>query len=589
MGKQKKFLKGATGIGTILALLSFLLAFLILPYKAILANKYVSYGFLHTILSDFQCAYLTGMLIGILPVILGFFIIKTYSRKDVFFALIIVSATLIVLITFHDPIAGAVYHFLMLGIAQWAVLLLVSAVFVSFIYFFRDLKRMFKLIGAVVLLLLISLNLSILITRTSEDPNILLVVVDTLRADHTAIEGYDAKVTPSLKNELIPDGVSFKNHYSTSPWTLPAIASILTSQYPSTLNIFNLVSVLDNGFITLAELLREEGYLTAGIISHILLKNVYGISQGFQIYNERNISTEYGNHRSISSPGIAADAIRFLEQNQGKKFFLFLHFFDPHYIYLDHDKQMFYEGPFLSRNIKELRDWIREGKYSDRDINYLKYCYDSEIKLTDYYIGRVIATLKKLGLYDNTLIVFTGDHGEEFAERGWLGHSTTLFNEQIKVPLLFKFPHMAQNDLKNMECSDYTSAADIMPTIAAYLKIKNPQVAQGINVFSKDRALQTIFAEIKQKRFGEAIDQVCVIRDGWKLIKDYVHHTFSLFNLKADRKEQVNVMENYRDVGSGLKVKLIKWERQNRIKKSAKQRKSLSEKEMKRLKTLGYL
>jgi len=589
MGKQKKFLKGATGIGTILALLSFLLAFLILPYKAILANKYVSYGFLHTILSDFQCAYLTGMLIGILPVILGFFIIKTYSRKDVFFALIIVSATLIVLITFHDPIAGAVYHFLMLGIAQWAVLLLVSAVFVSFIYFFRDLKRMFKLIGAVVLLLLISLNLSILITRTSEDPNILLVVVDTLRADHTAIEGYDAKVTPSLKNELIPDGVSFKNHYSTSPWTLPAIASILTSQYPSTLNIFNLVSVLDNGFITLAELLREEGYLTAGIISHILLKNVYGISQGFQIYNERNISTEYGNHRSISSPGIAADAIRFLEQNQGKKFFLFLHFFDPHYIYLDHDKQMFYEGPFLSRNIKELRDWIREGKYSDRDINYLKYCYDSEIKLTDYYIGRVIATLKKLGLYDNTLIVFTGDHGEEFAERGWLGHSTTLFNEQIKVPLLFKFPHMAQNDLKNMECSDYTSAADIMPTIAAYLKIKNPQVAQGINVFSKDRALQTIFAEIKQKRFGEAIDQGCVIRDGWKLIKDYVHHTFSLFNLKADSKEQVNVMENYRDVGSGLKVKLIKWERQNRIKKSAKQRKSLSEKEMKRLKTLGYL
>ncbi len=512
--------------------LSFLISILFLPFGEIIENGYFKAGFYNTILN---------------------FIFKT------FFSVIPITILITWLIYFIFPKIRSKHS------KTTNTILLILSILVLILFAFNFYKKIEK------------------------NPNLIFIVVDTLRDDHTSFESPQLQTTESLKSLLLKKGVYFKNSHSNAPWTLPSISSMITSKFPSELGIKNLVSKINKKEFTLAELMKENGYKTCSIISHILLKKTYGFSQGYDIYNEKNISDKFGNHFSISSPGVTRDAIDFIQKNKSKKFFLFLHYFDPHYIYIDHEKKFGYKGSFTSKDISFLRKQIRLKNYSANDIDYLKYCYDTEIRFTDTYIGKFIKELKKQNLFDNTLIVFTSDHGEEFVERGWLGHSTTLNSEQTNVPLIIKPPLNYKRDVKpygNINVSNI----DIIPTISSILKIKHIPVLSGKNIFSDKKYENPVFAEVSQKEFGTDIELISVIWKPWKLIKDLTGKKYFLYNIISDPAEQIDLYKSFPNIESKLKFKLMKWEKSIRkTKKISKRKKPLSEKERKRLKTLGYI
>jgi len=446
----------------------------------------------------------------------------------------------------------------------------------------------FKMVTIAAAIFLLVLHVLVFMTHLKNGPNILLVVVDTVRADHTAIENYAKDITPGLKAYLMKDGISFRKAFSNAPWTLPSIASLLTSQYPSRINMNHKTSVLESGFITIAEQLKEEGYFTGGIVSHIFVKAKFGLGQGFDIYDENNVSEDSNNLFHVSSPGVTDRAIKFIKKNKNRKFFLFLHYFDPHYSYIDHDHSMSYSGIF-SPDVPEFKKAkiIQFGGYKKEDVDYLRYCYDTEIKFTDKHLKRVIEELKKNQIYDNTLIVFTSDHGDEFAERDSLGHGQSVYNELIKIPLVVKLP--VQTVKSNVKWSDLLiSNLDIFPTITGLLNINTIQKIQGSNIFSKKLEKRMIFCEVNEEKYGQLKNKTCVISGDWKLVKDLVTEEYQLFNITNDPGERENLLKTENRIATNLKLKLGKWIKTNRKQKFNGKKVSLTEEELKKLKQLQY-
>ena len=296
------------------------------------------------------------------------------------------------------------------------------------------------------------------------DENILLIIVDTLRADHLGCYGGRKGVSPVV-DRLAEEGVQFMNAYSTAPWTKPAVASILTSLYPSKHGVGSLVDVLASEYTTLPEMLKEQAYTTAGIVSHKLISSKFGFAQGFNYLSHENAR----GHDSVTSFGVTSDAIRWLKQNGDKKFFLMLHYFDPHYGYQHHAEFNYVRG--YSGNLKPGENvWAlrhRRNQLTENDIRFLTDLYDEEIRYTDKNIGLLIDYLRESGLKDKTLIVLTADHGEEFMTRGWIGHTRTLYQELLHVPLIINYPKR----FTHKKVSANVSTLDIGPTIFDSLKI----------------------------------------------------------------------------------------------------------------------
>lgn len=529
-------------------ILSVLLTFFLVPYKDIQGHLLFQYKLYGTILIFLQNSFLKGTLVALIAVallVLGRLFTHHFVKKS-----------RITLERKTQKIQGS----LLLKIFSCVAFVFVLAI--NFIVIFNQLRR---------------------------EPNVLIVVVDTLRADYTAIGNKTSPNTPQIKNKLMPDSLSIGTAFSNSPWTLPSVSSLLTSQYPSRINVNNLVSRLEKKHLTLTEILKDRGYFTYGAVSHLLLQQKYGLHQGFTIYNEDNISSEFYNHNSISSQGITDDAIQFLSQHGKKKFFMLLHYFDPHYTYINHEPSTSYSGEFTSQDISFLRDLIRENKYTTQDLDYLKDSYRSEIVFTDFYIGLVIDELKSRNIYDNTLIVFTSDHGEEFVEKGWLGHSTTVYNEQIKIPLLFKLPSIELN-LTPPAQNQAVSNIDIAPSVLRVLGFPPFPQFQGVDIFSEHPEDRFVFSEVVQREYGEFKDNACVISNGWKLIYDFVTKHYELYNLEKDRDENTNVLGSNDDVERTLKMRLAKWANENRIKPAqTNKREVLTDQEKKKLKSLGYI
>lgn len=443
--------------------------------------------------------------------------------------------------------------------------------------------------AVIFLVIILSVNGGIAVIRLKGRPNVLLIVVDTLRQDYTAVCSGERNPTPVLHERLMPASFVFPRAFSNSSWTLPSIASLMTSRYPSAIGVKGLTSRLEDHYLTLAELLKEYGYFNVGIVSHLLLREKYGMAQGFDIYNDRNISDQLGNHFFISSPGISSDAADYIRKYGNRKFFLFLHYFDPHYLYIDHEGTQSYDGPFRTRSFDRLRSLVQEGCYGKRDIDFLSDCYRSEIRFTDRHIGDVIDALEEKGIFEKTLIILTSDHGEEFVERGGLGHGTTLYNEQVRIPLLIKLPAGLKQSDKQVERFP-VSNIDLFPTIAALLEIDKPADCMGVDLFSR-RSVKghPIFCEIGHQVFNRKVDKMCVIQWPWKLIQDNPTLSCELYNLRLDSKESQNVIDHRQTQAARLRRLLARWRLSMRRLPGKKTDFSLTEKEQDRLKSLGYL
>jgi arylsulfatase len=288
--------------------------------------------------------------------------------------------------------------------------------------------------------------------------NVILIGVDTLRADRASLitaDEYERDLTPNLRRLLAARGTVFTNAITQAPWTLPAFASIFTGLYPEQHGAEHLTSTLRRSQLTIAEILREAGYSTLGVVSCEYLNAASGMGQGFDVLDESQVL----GHQAITSEEVTTRALSLLEDRRGEPFFLFVHYFDPHFNYRDHAGYHFADeyvgrlrGPVQTVDQNMFRWMIRalgpdyrggSPRMAEADRGYLSDAYDEEVAYTDAQIGRLLAYLEEAQLWDSTVVIAVGDHGEELVDRNWLGHAITLYQELIHVPLVIAAPQMA--------------------------------------------------------------------------------------------------------------------------------------------------
>jgi arylsulfatase A-like enzyme/Tfp pilus assembly protein PilF len=279
--------------------------------------------------------------------------------------------------------------------------------------------------------------------------NVILITVDTLRADKLSIYGSEV-FTPAI-DSLAGEGILYEKAFCQVPITLPSHATILTGAYPYRHGIkHNGKFKLAPEATTLAEILKLQGYHTAAIIGAYVLDRKYGLSQGFDTYDDEMPGEAYkGSSMYVSRRAgeITGRAVRWLEENQ-EPFFMWLHYFDPHSPY---DPPM----PFKSR-------------YDNQ--------YDGEVAYVDAEVGKLLNAVREGGLEQRTLIVFTSDHGESLGEHGELTHALFLYGSTVRVPLILTLPGIIQSGLRD---TSVVQLVDVMPTILSILGLESPSECEG--------------------------------------------------------------------------------------------------------------
>jgi len=413
------------------------------------------------------------------------------------------------------------------------------------------------------------------ISHNRDNTNVLLITIDTLRSDHIGAYGYKKNITPHI-DKLAQEGITFNKVIAQAPYTAPSHASILTSTYPfvhNTRNMFFQDSSgkkiegvnypLTSGHVTLAEILKEEGYHTAAFVSGwTLTKKFSGLNQGFDSYED----TFDGVERGADSTNQLV--FKWLRKNYKKKFFLWVHYFDPHFPYVPHEsvkedftlKKMNFDVDL--RKITEnpfLRDIIK----SQEDIAQQMYLYDMEIKFVDEQVGSLLNVIQESRIIDNTLIILAADHGESLIEHNeYFDHGTYLYDVSLKIPLIVKFPH---SELMGKVNNLMVQSIDIVPTILDFLKIPLRNEFQGKSLMpvllnEKTGAVPFAYSEsdaVLSERSGERLR---AYREGnWKLIyaPDGVMAESALYNTADDPYETNNVIEEKKELAEGLKEKLL--------------------------------
>jgi len=325
---------------------------------------------------------------------------------------------------------------------------------------------------------------------------IILISLDTLRADHMGCYGYCRPTTPHL-DHLAQESIVFKNAFSPSSHTIPSHGSIFTGKLPSrhsigfNQNIFMETGRLDTDVdITIAEILKNSGYSTAAFIGGIVLGKKTNFNAGFDVYDDDIRDDPFGRRRCSDTNDTI---IPWLDENHTRDFFIFIHYFDIHgpYICPENYSDLFLRDSVYSASpIPEKRydtspltdavpnyQLLRTEKNEngslvsyERDLGYYVAQYDSCIRYLDDNIGILVNKLKELGIYDDTLIIVTSDHGEAFGENDiYFYHGLTVTLDQIKVPLLFK-PHRGW-EIGASQINDPVSTLDIFPTLLSLINI----------------------------------------------------------------------------------------------------------------------
>jgi arylsulfatase A-like enzyme len=313
------------------------------------------------------------------------------------------------------------------------------------------------------IIILAAIVAGILLYNPSSDKpyNVLLVSVDTLRPDRLGYVGHQRQTSPNI-DKLAKEGLVFTNAYSQSGWTLPSMATILTGRYPKDHGATDFHWGMNKRLPTLASILREHGYDTRGYVSHLVLTPRYGLNKGFGKYDYSVLN--YGNPHYVATSSQLTDLVLRDLRDIEEPFFFWVHYFDPHFEYLSH------------------QHWAHFGNSPiDR--------YDQEIAFTDYHIGRILSYLRQLDLYDNTIIIFTSDHGEEFGEHGSKYHYT-CYEEILRVPLIIKAPFLEPGISTTV-----AEQIDFLPTILAMLNIEPVKDYPGRNLLVETQDDSVVFIE----------------------------------------------------------------------------------------------
>lgn len=311
---------------------------------------------------------------------------------------------------------------------------------------------------------------------TPERPNIVLFVIDTLRADRVNCYGYDQSVTTPRLDALASEGVRFEQAYSPSPWTLPTMASVMLSRFACEHGALSTRTKLPSGIPTMPQRLQKLGYNTLGLYANGMVAAEFGFDRGYRRYQPSGVNS-------------AEQVAELLRQASGGPFFLYVHNIEPHNPERDappvagisaalreemHERYKAYRSAtrvdFTLGRSAGLTDTTAEQDeqkaFFREHLEEWSQLYDAAIHLSDERLGSVIDWLRERGEWDNTLFIVMSDHGEEFFEHGGWTHGQAVYEEQIRVPLVIRFPG---GRFAGRTFHEPTSLVDLMPTIFSWL------------------------------------------------------------------------------------------------------------------------
>ncbi len=360
--------------------------------------------------------------------------------------------------------------------------------------------------------------------------NVLIITTDTTRADHIGCYGNRGIQTPVIDG-LAREGVLCAQAITTSPSTMPAHSSLLTGLYPQHHGVrANGTFRLDEKITTLAERLKAKRYRTGAAISAFVLDSRFGLNQGFDAYNDDlTKGLQHSIHMFRERPAELTNepVLKWLKENSGGPFFLWVHYFDPHAVYLPPE-------PFRSQ--------------------YQSNLYDGEIAYADGQIGVLLDQLKKLGVRDKTLVVYTSDHGEGLGEHGEQTHSLLIYDATLRVPLILSAPALPQGKV----ISRQTCLVDVVPTVLSLLGEELPEGLDGVNLCAPPgNAPRPILIETLATMTSHGwAPLIGVRRDDYKYI---FAPTPELYDLKVDPRELTNLHERHPDVVKQFGAALAGW------------------------------
>jgi len=428
----------------------------------------------------------------------------------------------------------------------------------------------------------------------SEPPNVLLITLDTTRADHLSSYGYEKLTTPRL-DELARDGVLFENAISQASVTPVSHASILTGLNPPRHGLRVMHGDYENRLrpkiVTLAETLQAQGYETAAFVSAFPVSERFGMNQGYatfdadfvvqavsQIVGKRGVVNTGRNQRRGD---VTTDrALAWLTEVR-EPFHLWLHYFDCHDALLVPPKE----------ELAALGPWPKEERAR------LKKLYDAEIEYTDRQMGRVIDALAESHRLENTIIVVVSDHGEGLGDHDWWTHGV-LYQEQVHVPLVIRAPSLPAG----AKVSDLVRTIDIMPTILELAGIEEASTMEGQSLVAVARGEGTL--DPSREAYSDSVNLLtygatpgfrdvkddmlfCVVRGDWK----YIHHFLrpvesELFNLASDPKELFNLLNEHPDLAKEMKELAIG---RGQIPEKQLNHHGMAEEDIQKLTALGYV
>jgi len=422
--------------------------------------------------------------------------------------------------------------------------------------------------------------------------NVILISMDSLRADHLGCYGYSKNTSPNL-DVMASRSLLFENAISQAPWTLPAHASLLCSQYPSTHGVTRSRRKLGSASKTLSAHLKSEGYYTGAIVSGPYMKRLYGFAQGFHDYDDELAVTE-DCHSVVTSPSIHNKIISFLDQRATRPFFLFLHYWDVHYDYnppapFDAMFDPNYQGTLNARDFEHNRA-INANMDGD-DLKHLIALYDGEIRFVDQYIGKLKQELKDRGLLKDTIIVITADHGDEFFEHGEKGHAQSLYEELTRVPLIIRIP----NQRTGKKIKTPVALIDVGPTILDLLGMKRKKQWEGRSVLGNKAQERVIWSETerarKKKIPGTGRPAFCARMGDFKCIRymkkgNKPAHT-EAYDLSVDQEEQKPLPQDWFK-NKGFDQLFFDWIKKRKKMQRHHENAILDSKTLETLKALGY-
>jgi arylsulfatase A-like enzyme len=404
---------------------------------------------------------------------------------------------------------------------------------------------------------------------TAPPPNVLIYLVDTLRADRLRAYGGANPTSPAL-DRLAAEGVMFQNCSASASWTRPSVASLLTSLAPPSHGVTDHGLAIPAGVVTLAEQMRQAGYVTAAFITSTHAGSSANLQQGYDFMYESPAVTgdvrliEQGRKKDFSrkkSSLINKALLPWLERYGERPFFLYLHAMDPHSPYLPPEPydRMFatgYDGP-VNGGLDEKTGFA--AARTRQELDHILSLYDAEIRYTDDRIGELLDALRARGVLDRTLVVITSDHGEEFREHGGFEHGQSLYRELLDVPLVMRLPGVLPAGVRVQR---RVSGLDVMPTVLDIAGIEPNADVQGSSLLgmggqgsargdafsSGAGAGGAVFSWRQTKKSGEEVSiergplKAYVTGDGRVRLFDRTSDPFEQRDVSGERPEEARVL-----------------------------------------------